>query len=98
MRAALARPVLRLSSSRRESDRRWLGADRLADPIRQPASLRADMETESIAAVLDGAAWLTRQFAAYAADRFASPKSSTQIVAMTPSHIVSGFVRAVSNR
>jgi hypothetical protein len=59
MRAALARPVLQLSGLRQESDRRWLGADRLADPIRHPASLRADMETESIAAVLDGATWLT---------------------------------------
>jgi hypothetical protein len=59
MRAAVARPVLQLSGSRQESDRRWLGADRLADSIRQPGSLRADMETESIAAVLDGTSWLT---------------------------------------
>lgn len=43
---------------------------------------------------------LTRShpFAAYVADRFASPRSSTQIAATTPSRIVSGFVRAVSNR
>ncbi|MFM0528914.1 hypothetical protein PQR11_28490 [Paraburkholderia strydomiana] len=59
MRAAMASPVLQLSGSRRESDRRWLGAERLADPVRQLTSSRAEMEAEAIAAVFDGTTWLT---------------------------------------
>ncbi|MFM0469639.1 hypothetical protein [Paraburkholderia strydomiana] len=59
MRAALARPVLQLSGSRQESDRRWLSAERLADPVRQPTCSRTEMEADAMAAVLDGRPWLT---------------------------------------
>ncbi|MFM0439432.1 hypothetical protein PQQ84_23440 [Paraburkholderia strydomiana] len=59
MRAALARPVLELSGSRQESDRQWLSAERLADPVRQPTSSRGEMEAKAIAAVFDGTTWLT---------------------------------------
>jgi hypothetical protein len=59
MRAAMARPALQLSGSRRESDRRWLGAERLADPVRQLTSSRAEMEAKAVAAVFDGTTWLT---------------------------------------
>ncbi|WP_063829673.1 hypothetical protein [Paraburkholderia dilworthii] len=58
MRVALTRPVLRVSRSWREGDRRWPGADRLADPIRHSVSLKAEMEARSLAAVLDGTTWL----------------------------------------
>lgn len=59
MRAALSRPVLPLSGSRQESDRRWFEAERLADPVTQSTSLRTGMEAESVAALINGATWLT---------------------------------------
>ncbi|WP_176380135.1 hypothetical protein [Paraburkholderia youngii] len=59
MRVALTRPVLRVNRSWREGDRRWLEADRLADPIWHSSSLRTEMEAKSVAAILDGTTWLT---------------------------------------
>lgn len=52
-------PALQLRGSQRESDRRLLRAEQLADPTRHAPSLRAEMEARSVAAVLDGATWLT---------------------------------------